>query len=105
MRIERPDLRELMRLAEATTPGPWSYRTSHSHGASVEAEATVAWCGTNAANGAMPTHVISSREAHANARFVAAAHEAIPALVAWVDHLEVELALVKRDLELLEERQ
>ena len=100
----RPDMQPLLDALSETTPGPWEPRQSSTLGTSVEAPSAVAvaWCGTNSSHGNIAHYRIRTREAKANARFVALAHGLVPAMAEYIEHLEAGLRLAHRDIEILE---
>jgi hypothetical protein len=79
------------------TPGPWAVYPKKWTGAEVRSRSrygvSVAWCGTNSARHVDGSHSISSDEAEANARLIAAAPEMF-ALLSRLDDPDA-LALVE----------
>ena len=62
------------------TPGPWKATECMSHGTSVKAIASVAWCGTSTSVGKGGNQHIDSAEAYANAMLIADAPALLDAL-------------------------
>ena len=80
------DKKEMKRLCEAATPGPWNIGGIQPHGTHVygagEMGIPVSWCSTASTVGKDGSYHITSEEAESNARFIAAARSAVPKLLA-----------------------
>ena len=83
---ETPDLAELRRLAEAATPGPW--RTEYLMGAGNDLLTAIVAGRTTPDD----LRVIGSTLAERDGKFIAAAVNALPALLDDADALRAELA-------------
>lgn len=95
--------KELERLCETATPGPWRSRESQLHGTNVdgvgEIAVPVSWCSTATTVGVDGSYSISASEAESNAAFIAAARTAIPELLAENAALQADLEQVCRYLD------
>jgi hypothetical protein len=114
------DLDKLEALAKAATPGPWKHTTYLSGTQNVEFPGSRGVCDVSEVKDANDTEIASSWQSlpprhvdiahraedkgkdadylrHANGAFIAAAREAVPALIARVRELEAEVQSLYED--------
>ena len=89
--ISNENLQQWRALADAATPGPWSAETGHGETGPnyIDSPSGVVAYVYDSYRGTLPN-------AEADAAFIAAAREAVPALLAEVDRLRRELASYER---------